>query len=349
MKNIVVKKPESLFIRACRSQPAERTPIWLMRQAGRYQKFYRDIRSKVSFIDLCKNPSLAAEVTVRATRELDVDAAIIFSDILLILEPMGAGLSYEKENGPEIAAKLNTEEDVERLRAVDADQSLSFVFEAIKITRKSLAGAVPLIGFAGGPFTLASYLLEGGKSKDFARTKALMKESPQVWNLLLHKLSEATVQYGAAQVEAGAQAVQIFDSWVGVLTSAEYVSSVLPHAKYIFENLRELNVPLIHFGTGTGPFLKEFCSAGADVIGIDQGVKLSDAWEPAGSKAVQGNMDPALLLKSKDEIKKAAADILREARGRPGHIFNLGHGVLPQTPEENVHYLVQTVKELSSK
>jgi uroporphyrinogen decarboxylase len=340
---------ESVFMKACRREKTPYTPVWLMRQAGRYMQDYRALREKHSFLDLCKNKDLASEVTVTAQEKLGVDAAIIFSDILLIVESFGLGLRFEKGDGPSIERPIRSAADVEKLPQADTRRDLRFVADAIELTRRNLKPNIPLIGFAGAPFTVASYMIEGGSSQDFSKTKAFMKENEKAWHLLLEKLAKATVPYLEMQIEAGAQALQLFDSWAGKLTAAEYEKFVLPHSKYIFASL-ERRVPTIHFGAGTKHLLPLMAQAGADVIGVDSGISLKDAWPLVGyDKAVQGNFDPKLLLTDEATIKREVKKILDEAAGRPGHIFNLGHGVLPETPVENAAALVRAVHELSRR
>ena len=342
-------REEAAFLRACRRQPVPFTPVWLMRQAGRYLKEYRAIRNKVPFAELCKNPQLAAEVTVVAAERLKADAAIIFSDLLLILEPMGLALEYGAENGPEVAGKVASAQEIDRLAEVEPAESLTFVFEAVRIARSALSPQVPLIGFSGAPFTLASYLLEGGSSRSFLRTKQLMHTDPGAWKALMEKLVRALVKHLNKQIEAGADAVQIFDSWVGCLAPADYREQVLAHTQALIQGVKP-GVPVIHFGTGTAAFLKEMRQAGGDLIGVDWRVELDKAWEAVGHDVgIQGNLDPAVLLSRREVIREHVERILAQAGGRPGHIFNLGHGVLPNTPEENVLYLVETVHELSQR
>jgi uroporphyrinogen decarboxylase len=337
----------SPFMQACRLEKPALTPIWLMRQAGRYLPSYREIRAKVGFLELCKNPQLAAEVTVNAVEELGVDAAIIFADILLLLEPLGAHLEFSKGEGPIIHNPVRTEADVARISRLPLAGELDFVMQALALARQALPKAIPLIGFAGAPFTLASYLIEGGSSRSFEKTKTFMYQHPQAWHELMEVLAMAISDYLIRQAEAGAQAVQIFDSWVGCLGVSDYEEYVQPHMIRTISGVKS-RLPVIHFGTATAHLLKQMTTSGADVIGLDWRVKLSSAWDEIGdSFAVQGNFDPVALFASPTEIKRRAKDILRQANGRPGHIFNLGHGVLPGTPVEHVKYLVEVVHELS--
>lgn len=340
---------DSLFLRACRKEKTDRTPIWLMRQAGRYMKEYRELRSKVSFIDLCKNSELCAEVTVDAAHRLNVDAAIIFSDLLMIVEPLGFELSYGKDQGPAIANPFRSPEDLKRMKTVHPESSLQFTLAAIQMTRSNLKSDLPLIGFAGAPFTMASYLIEGKGSKNFSLTKRLMHDEEGAWNSLLEKITTATIDYLNVQIQAGCQAVQIFDSWVGCLTPEDYERFVQPHVKRLISSVKS-GAPIISFGTQTGGFLPQLSSAGGDVIGVDWRVELDEAWDLVGyDKAIMGNLDPTTLLSTPAEIERQAKRILKQAAGRPGHIFNLGHGVLPETPLENVLHLIDVVKKVSSR
>jgi uroporphyrinogen decarboxylase len=345
----VTLRHNSPFMKACRLEKAEVTPVWLMRQAGRYSKDYRALRSKVSFLELCKNKELAAQVTIDAVRQIGADAAIIFSDLLLIVEPLGFDLDYTSGEGPVISSDTLDVKNVDRLREIKPEESLSFVFDAVKLTRQCLDSNIPLIGFSGAPFTLASYLLEGGGSKNFVKTKQFMYKDAGAWHALLEKLGRGITRYLNGQIEAGADAIQIFDSWAGCLSPDDYTAFVLPHTQKIIQGLKK-GVPVIHFGTGTASFLDKMREAGGDVIGADFRIELDQAWKQIGFDAgIQGNLDPVVLCSTKDEIKKRAQKILDQAAGRPGHIFNLGHGVLPMTPEENVKALVDMVHELSCK
>lgn len=311
-------------------------------------KEYRTIREKTPFLEICKNKDLVTEITVTAQEKIKADAAIIFSDILVIIEPFGRGLDFVKGDGPSVK-RLESASDVEKLPEIEPKESLSFVMDAIRQTRQSLKADIPLIGFAGAPFTIASYMIEGGPSKDFERTKRWMKEETISWKTLMTKITRATIKYLNAQIDAGAQTVQIFDSWVGCLRPEEYRAFVLPYSQHVILGLKS-RVPVIHFGTGTGNFLDLLGQAGGQVIGVDHRVKLDDAWQKIGfDKAIQGNLDPKALLGSPDQIRVEVRRILREVNGRPGHIFNLGHGVLPETPVENVIALVDMVHELSRK
>jgi uroporphyrinogen decarboxylase len=339
---------DSPFMRACRREPVPFTPIWLMRQAGRYMREYRDVRARVGFLELCKTPDLAAEVTITAAERLNVDAAIIFADILLILEPMGIDLEFAKGEGPTIHNPVRSASDVERLREVEAIEALDYVFEAIRRTRRALRSDLPLIGFSGAPFTLASYMIEGGGSRNYVHTKSLMYGDSGAWHAMMSLISRALVRYLNAQIAAGAQAVQLFDSWVGCLSPDDYREYVLPHTRSVIQHIKP-GTPVIHFGTGTASLLELMREAGGDVIGLDWRVDLREAWERLGDVAVMGNLDSVVLFANQDFIRAQAARILERAAARPGHIFNLGHGILPETPVENVIALVDAVHEMSRR
>ena len=310
---------------------------------------YRAMRERHGFLELCKNPQAAAEVTLQPVERLGVDAAILFADILLVLEPLGVGLEFAKGEGPHIHRPVRSAADVERLAPVAVDDAVGFVFETVTLARKALAERVALIGFAGAPFTLASYLIEGGASREFLLTKRFMRAERQAWHAMLGRLAGITADYLNGQIAAGAQAVQLFDSWIGALSPADYREFVLPHTRAVIGRLTP-GVPVIHFGVGTATLLPSMKEAGGDVIGLDWRVELGPTWERLGyDVAVQGNLDPAVLLSSVDEIRRAAKSILDGAACRPGHIFNLGHGVHQETPVENVKALVDIVHELSSR
>jgi uroporphyrinogen decarboxylase len=333
--------PNDRFLKACRRQPVDATPVWFMRQAGRYMEEYRELRKKHSILDLAHTPELAAEVTLQPIRAMDMDAAILFADILLPLEALGAGLTFEP--GPRLAKPVRSAADVKKLPDIDVDETLGYVFKAIKLIRKELNGKVPLIGFAGAPFTLASYLIEGGPSKEFARTKTFMEDEPKAWDALMKKLRGITVEYLEGQVKAGAQALQLFDSWVGCLSASQFRRFVLPHSKWILDELKKTGVPTISFGTGTNGFLEDFASAGGDAVGVDWRIDLSSARKRIGAgRALQGNLDPVLLLGSRTALKKAVQEILAQAPEK-GYIFNLGHGILPETPVDNVRAVIDWV------
>jgi uroporphyrinogen decarboxylase len=337
----------SRFLRAARREPVDTTPVWIMRQAGRYLPEYRSVRDRVSFIELCKRPELAAEVTLTAQQALGVDAAILFADLLPLLEPMGFQLEYTAGGGPKILNPVRTLDDLERVRPCDLGE-LGFVYDTVRLVRKQLPVDIPLLGFAGAPFTLASYAIEGGGSRDFARTKRLMYGCPELWQGLLGRLADSIVGYLERQIEAGCQAVQIFDSWVGCLSPADYRQYALPYTKRIFERLPAA-VPTIHFLTGNPALVRLQREAGGSVIGLDWRIDLADAWQRVGyDVAVQGNLDPLVLQADLATLKTQTRAILDGAAGRPGHIFNLGHGVLPETDPEQVKALVKLVHEMGS-
>jgi uroporphyrinogen decarboxylase len=330
-------------MRACRREPVPYTPIWLMRQAGRYMAEYRAVRAKTTFLELCKTPSLAAEVTVTAAERLGVDAAIIFADILLILEPMGADLEFAHGEGPVIHNPVREARDVDRLRQLEDVSTLDFVNEAIRQTRRALKPDIPLIGFSGAPFTLASYLTEGGGSKNYVHTKRLMYNDRGAWHAMMELIASGLVKYLNAQIDAGAQAVQLFDSWVGCLSPDDYREFVLPHTRAVIQNVKP-GVPVLHFGTGTAALLELMREAGGDVIGLDWRVRLDEGWKRVGHDvAVMGNLDPVALFAEREVLLAQAKRVLDQAERRPGHIFNLGHGILPETPVENVIALVEMV------
>ncbi len=335
----------SPFMKACRREPTDVTPVWLMRQAGRYMAEYRTVRSKVGFLELCNSPGLACEVTVTAAERLGVDAAILFADILLILQPMGFDLEFAKGEGPIIHNPIREAKDVDRVRHLSDPEPLSYVFEAVRLIRAALKPDLPLIGFAGAPFTLACYAIEGGSSRHYETAKGFMYRDPGAWDALMSRLVEATVAYLNAQADAGAQVLQLFDSWVGNLSPDDYRRFVQPHMSRLFQGLRP-GVPTIHFGTDTGSLLELQRDAGGDVIGLDWRVELDRAWDRLGpGVAVQGNLDPVALFAPIPELKRQVASVLARAGGRPGHIFNLGHGILPQTPVDHVLALVDAVHE----
>ncbi len=338
------------FLRACRREPVDTTPIWLMRQAGRYMPEYRALRSRYSMLDLCKNPELATEVTLQPIAAHKPDAAILFADILLPIEPMGAPFEFAQGEGPVVHSPIRTAEDVARLRVVEPRESLGYVLDAIAMIRRELDGKTPLIGFAGAPFTLASYLIEGGKSSQYIRTKRLMYSEPRVWASLMEKLAEVVRLYLRAQVEAGAQAVQLFDSWVGALAPEDYATSVAPYVGHILQDVMTLGVPVIHFGTGTSTLLELQKQAGGTVIGVDQRLSLTEASRRLGPDiALQGNLDPMLLLAPWEVLSERAKKVVDEGKALPGHIFNLGHGVVPEVDQGQVTRLVEWVHEVGRR
>jgi uroporphyrinogen decarboxylase len=338
---------DSRFLRAARREPVDTTPVWIMRQAGRYLPEYRNVRNKVSFLDLCKRPELAAEVTLSAQQALGVDAAILFADLLPILEPMGFQLEYTPGDGPRIHNPVRTPDDLKRVRPCDLDE-LGFVYDTVRLVRKQLPAGIPLLGFAGAPFTLASYAIEGGGSRDFARTKRVMYACPELWTGLMQRLADSVAAYLERQIEAGCQAVQVFDSWAGCLSPADYKQYALPYSKRIFDSLPAY-VPAIHFLTGNPALLPLQREAGGSIIGLDWRVDLGDAWKRLGyDTAVQGNLDPVVLQADLATLKSQARAVMDAAGGRPGHIFNLGHGVLPETNPEHVKALVAMVHEMGT-
>ena len=339
----------SPFLAACRREPTSYTPIWLMRQAGRYMEEYRKLRAAHGFLELCKNPQLATEITITPVEKLGVDAAILFADILLILEPMGVGLEYSKGDGPVLHHPVRSGKDVDVLKEFDVETELSFVYEAVEKIRKELNNKVPLIGFAGAPFTLASYLIEGGGSRNYVHTKKLFYSAPEAWQRLMQRLAKLIGAYLNCQIAAGAQAVQLFDSWAGCLAPVDYEHFVQPYTKMVIDAVTP-GVPVINFSTGTAGLLKQVRAAGSDVIGLDWRVNLDEGWATVGHDvAVQGNLDPVALFASPKEIRRRVGEILQRAGSRAGHIFNLGHGVLPETPVKNVIAMVDAVHELSAR
>ena len=333
------------MLRACRREPVERTPVWLMRQAGRYLPEYRAVRERVSFMELCTTPRLAAEVMIATVHRLGVDAAIIFSDLLPILEPMGMNLEFTAGEGPVIHNPVREPVDVRRVRELDDVGRLGYVMDVVAATRAGLDDSIPVIGFAGAPFTLAGYCIEGGTSKSWQATKSFMLRHESAWHDLMARLARAVSRYLVAQLDAGAQLVQLFDSWVGCLGPDDYRRYVLPHSRAALAEAAR-RAPVIHFATGNPALLPLLAEAGGSVIGVDWRIGLDDAWRMVGhDRAVQGNLDPVVLLADRDTVRRRVGEVLAQAGGRPGHIFNLGHGILPQTPVENVLELVAAVKE----
>lgn len=334
------------FLKACRRERTDCTPVWFMRQAGRYMADYQKIRAGNTLLEICKKPELAVEVTLQPIERLGVDAAILFSDLLIPLDPLGIGFDFVQGEGPRISNPIRSEADIDALRPVEPRESLAFTLEAIRLLRGALS--VPLIGFVGAPFTLASYAIEGGPSKNFERTKALMYENPRSWHRLAEKLSACISDYAKAQIEAGAQAMQLFDSWVGALAPSDYRELVAPHTRAILDSLEGLGVPRIHFGTNTTGILEEL-KPGSDVVGLDWRVDLDRGWDMLGpGVAVQGNLDPLALMAPREVMLAKADAVLARASGRVGHIFNLGHGILPPTPVDNVAALVEHVHQATS-
>lgn len=340
---------DSPFMRACRGEACSVTPVWLMRQAGRYMSEYREVREKISFLDLCKDSALCAEVMVTAVEKLGVDAAIIFSDLLPILEPMGLDLEFAKGDGPVIHNPLREAKDVDRIRELESMEELQFVMETVRLTRQEIKSHIPVIGFSGAPFTLVSYMIEGGGSRNYHHTKSLMYRDESAWGTLMAKMARTIARYLNAQIAAGAQCVQIFDSWAGCLSCQDYQRYVLPFNKQIIDSIIP-DVPVINFATGNPALLPMLRGDSRTVVGIDWRIPLDQAWEQVGhDRSVQGNLDPISLLADMENVKSMAADVLQRASGRAGHIFNLGHGILPQTPVDHAVALVDIVHELSQK
>ena len=347
--------PDHLFLRACRREPTPRVPIWMMRQAGRYMADYMAVRAKVSFLELCRTPELACQVTMQPIDRFGFDAAILFSDILVVLPPMGLEVEFG-DGGPHLPSPIRTSADVERLAVPDPADSLSYVMEAVRQIRRALAGRVPLIGFAGAPFTLATYAVEGGGSKNYERTKSMMFADPEAFHRVLDRLARTVAAYLEAQVEAGAEAVQLFDSWAGILAPGDFREFALRYVREIVDLLRGSRtwavtggVPIIYFVNGCAPYLDDVARSGADVLGVDWRVDLGDVRRRLGDRmAVQGNLDPTALFAPEDRLRRRVAEVLGSAGAAPGHIFNLGHGILPPTDPDRVQLVVDTVRELSS-
>jgi uroporphyrinogen decarboxylase len=341
--------PNSSFVRACKSQPVDRTPVWFMRQAGRYMPEYRAVRKQHSLLEICKKPALAAEVTITAAEIIGVDAAIIFADLLLPLEVMGLPFHFSAGEGPVIEKPVRSKGDVAMLRT-DRASDLGYVSEAVSLVAKHFGDRLPVIGFCGAPFTLASYMIEGGGSRNYVHAKKMMYNSPADWDSLVRKLVAVTTAYSADQVRAGADVIQIFDSWVGCLSVEDYRRYVLPHVTEMVKELQKTGAPIIYFGTDSATLLPAMKETGADVVGLDWRIPLDEGWARLDHEcAVQGNLDPVLLFADWKELKSRAEDILRRAAGREGHIFNLGHGILPETPVDNVRNLARFVQEYSPR
>ncbi|MGE5461140.1 MAG: uroporphyrinogen decarboxylase [Solirubrobacterales bacterium] len=336
------------FLRACRREPVDRTPVWFMRQAGRYLPEYREVRGDMDILDTCRHPDVVVEISLQPLRRMALDAAIVFSDIMVPLEAIGLGIRIAPGTGPIVEEPIRTEADLARLRPLEPEVDEPHLLEAIRLLRAELA--IPLIGFSGAPFTLASYLVEGGPSRDHARTKALMHGEPEAWARLMEALSAICVAHLRAQVSAGAQAVQIFDSWIGALDPDDYETAVLPYSRKVFEGVADLGVPRIHFGVVTGELLALMARAGGDVIGLDWRVPLDAGWDRVGrDRGVQGNLDPAVCLGPWEAVRDKALRVLQRADGRDGHVFNLGHGVLPSTPPGTLQRLVDLVHEVTER
>jgi uroporphyrinogen decarboxylase len=335
----------SRFLDACRRRPTDVRPVWFMRQAGRYMKQYRDIRAKHTILEICKRPDLAAQVTLQPIEILDVDAAIIFADLLLPVEPMGLKLEFVAGEGPVIDNPVRTSHDVDTLSTTNTDD-LGYVGESIQIVARALAGKVPVIGFVGAPFTVASYMIEGGASRHFLNTKKMMYQDETLWRRLMGKLVDVLAPFAVMQVAGGARAIQVFDSWVGALGADDYVRYVAPYSRALIERIRSSGVPVIHFGTGSAGYFRELHAAGGDVMGVDWRLNIDQAWMDISYRsAIQGNLDPAALFAPLPELKQKVHELLKRTGTRPGHIFNLGHGILPETPVDNVRAVVQMVRE----
>jgi uroporphyrinogen decarboxylase len=335
----------SRFLDACRRRPTDVRPVWFMRQAGRYMKQYREIRARAGLLEICKRPDLAAQVTLQPVEILDVDAAIIFADLLLPVEPMGLKLKFVAGEGPVIDNPVRTSSDVDSLSTSNTDE-LQYVGEAIQLVVRQLAGRVPVVGFVGAPFTLASYMIEGGPTKHFTETKKMMYNDETLWRRLMGKLVDVLGPFGISQVAAGARAIQIFDSWVGALGPDDYVRYVAPYSRALIERIRTASVPVIHFGTGCSGYFRELHAAGGDVMSCDWRINIDQAWMDISYRsAIQGNLDPAVLLAPLPELKARVHELLRRTGTRPGHIFNLGHGILPETPVDHVRATVDFVRE----
>ena len=337
------------FLRACRCEPTDYTPVWLMRQAGRYMKEYMEIRKRHSFLEMCRTPEIACEVTLQPVDKLNVDAAIIFADILLPLEGMGIKLEFAKNEGPVILNPVRGEKDVAALRVIEPAEDVPYLLEAIRLVKRELEDRIPLIGFSAAPFTLASYIIEGGGSKNYLHAKRLMYGEPELWRRLMDSITSTLIAYVNAQIDAGADAIQIFDSWAGALSPQDYALYVQPHTRRLIEGISG-RVPVINFSTGTSAYIDTISQCGGDVVGVDWKIRLDTAWERIGhGRAIQGNLDPTVLFAPRTEIKRQVETILNMADRRAGHIFNLGHGIIVGTPVDNVKALVDYVHELSAK
>jgi uroporphyrinogen decarboxylase len=335
----------SRFLDACRRRPTDVRPVWFMRQAGRYLRQYREIRSRHGILEICKRPDLAATVTLQPVEILDVDAAIIFADLLLPVEPMGLKLRYAAGEGPVIANPVRNGSDIDTLSTGNTDD-LGYIGESIQQVVRALGGRVPVIGFVGAPFTMASYMIEGGSSRNFIRTKKMMYAEDTLWRRLMGKIVDVLAPFASLQVAAGARAIQVFDSWAGALGPDDYVRFAAPYSRALIERIRATGVPVIHFGTGASGFFRELHAAGGDVMGVDWRINIDQAWMDISYRsAIQGNLDPVALFAPLPELKMRVAELLKRTGARPGHIFNLGHGILPETPVDNVKAVVQMVRE----
>jgi uroporphyrinogen decarboxylase len=346
----VISTKNSLFMRAARRLAVERTPVWFMRQAGRVLPEYRAIRERMTLLEICRHPELCTEVTLQPIRRFGMDAAILFADLMHPLVGIGIDLELAEHVGPVIAEPVRSEADLARIRPLDTAQDLPYVLESIRLIRRELAGRIPLIGFVGAPFTLASYLVEGRPSRDFLKTKQLMYSRPDVWDALMSRLADVIVSFAKAQIDAGVDVIQVFDSWIGCVSPQDYERFVRPAVRHIFQQLAPLGVPMIHFGVNTAMLLPQMKNDGGTIIGADWRIPLDDAWKTIGyDKGIQGNLDPAVLLAPAAVIDAAVKDVLARAANKPGHIFNLGHGLHPQTPVEGVQRAVEAVREFSAR
>ena len=338
------------FLAACRREEVDATPVWFMRQAGRCLAEYRELRERYDILTMARTPDLCARVTLMPVDTFGVDAAVLYADIMLPLEGMGVPFSIDPGIGPIVHDPVRTAADVEALSIIDAEEATPFLFETIRNLRHELDGKTALIGFAGAPYTVASYMIEGRPTKDFGRSKGLMFGQPEVWRRLMETLTEVTIRYLYAQVQAGVQVVQLFDSWMGSLGRREYEENVLPYSRRIFDALKVLGVPTIHFGTGTAGLLEQMTAAGSDIVSVDWRIPLDEAWRRIGhDRGIQGNLDPAVLMAPWEVIERESRRVLDYAEARPGHIFNLGHGVLADTPSEHLTRLVDLVHEVSAR
>ncbi len=343
-----------IFLKACRGEAVPYTPVWIMRQAGRYLKQYQKVRKKVDFLTLCKTPELASEVTIQPIDALGVDAAILFSDILIPVEAMGMKLEFYEKKGPVLSPPIRDEASIKKLSVPEPEESMDFVLETIKILRRDLSGKVPLIGFSGAPFTMATYMIEGGASKNFLQTKKMIFQTPDVYSSLMDKVTQTVIEYLKSQIKAGAQAVQLFDTWAGIFSPGDYENFVLPYVEKVIKSLKDWQkaekteyVPIIYFVGECGGLLEEIKTCGADVIGIDWRINIDEAVKRLGNNfSIQGNLDPCALFLPKEKIRERVKDILNRASSARGHIFNLGHGVLPETPVEHVIAMVEMVHKL---
>ena len=338
------------ILKACRREKTPYTPVWCMRQAGRYMEEYRKIRENYSFIEMCKNPEIACEVTLQPIKKIPLDAAIIFADILLPLEGMGIDFYFGKNEGPVIKNPVRTKHDVDKIKIIEPENDVPYLLKAIKLVKKELNDKIPLIGFSGAPFTLASYMIEGSHSRNYLKTKTMMYNDPRSWHKMMDKLSEIIIRYLSAQIKSGVDLIQLFDSWIGCMSVNDYKKFVLPYSQKIFKAVKKLNVPSIHFGTGTSHLLELMKKAGGDVIGIDWRINLDEAWRKLGKDTpIQGNLDPTVLFAKPAEIKRKVKEVIDYTKKQPGHIFNLGHGIIQGTPVENVILLAKTVHEYSKR